>query len=252
MSTMNKAELKGLDQFQARIFKLINWFLLNKRQVAMVLLPVVLVAAAGFAWQAIAKQAKNKRLEALAKIESVYSQENEQAYKAAEAAAQAAGKSDPLKLDSKIKPDHSGSLASYLAFAKENSDKEEGWIAGLRATAITAEQSDGSQEALASALAIIEPVIARSTASSFHQVTSRMVAMSLLEDLKRYDDAAKQAETLLGLVGDDLKPKILLTKARLDVARNALDEARVALTTILEKHDTAAEAAKARAMLGSI
>ena len=217
--------------------------LLNKKQVGLVLLPVVLVAAGGFVWQAISAKIKDSRLKELARIEDQYSSETESAYKKADPAAQASGK---------VKPDHTASLAAYLQFIKANSGNEEGWLAGLRATNITLDKDQVLSGDLEAALNIVEPVIAKSSASSFHQSMSRLMAMAILEDLKRYDDALKQAATLLGTVNDELKPRILLGKARIEIAKNARDDAKATLNLILEKHGSSDEATKARALMATI
>jgi len=243
MSELKKSEIKGPDAFQTRMFRLMNWALINKKQVGLVLLPLLVVAAGGFIWQAVTGKIKDGRLKELARIEDQYSSETEAAYKKADPAAQAA---------SKIKADHTASLAKYLDFNKANPGNEEGWLAGLRATNISLDKDTVTQADLEAAIKIVEPVIAKSMASPFHQTIGRLMAMAILEDLKRYDDALKQAGTLLGTVSDDLKPRILLGKARIEIAKNSRDDAKATLNTILEKHGSSDEATKARALLATI
>ena len=109
-----------------------------------------------------------------------------------------------------------------------------------------------AQGDLEAALKLVEAVIAKSTASPFHQTAGRLMAMAILEDLKRFDDALKQSATLMGTVNDDLKPRILLGKARIELAKNAKDDAKATLNVIIEKHGTSDEAAKARALMATI
>jgi hypothetical protein len=247
MSELKKSELKGPDAFQVRMYSILNWFLTNKKQVGLMLLPVALVAVGGFIWGAVSSKLKDGRLKELARIEDQYSAETEAAFKKADPAAQAAGK---------IKPDHSGSLAAYRDYAKANPGTEEGWLAGLRATNITIDKDQPSQEDFDAALKLVEPVIAKSIASPFHQTTGRLLALSILEDLKRYDDALSQAKVLLETIGDDMKPRVLLSKARIELAKATAsakkedkEEAKSTLNTIIEKHSSSDEAGKARAML---
>ncbi len=250
MSELKKSELKGPDAFQVRLFGVMNWFLANKRQIGLMLLPVAIVAAGGFIWQAVSGKLKDGRLKELARIEDKYSAETESAFKKADAAAKASGK---------VKPDHSASLADYTEYAKKNPGSEEGWLAGLRAANITLDKDEPSQADLDSALKLVEPVIAKSIASPFHQTTARLLAMAILEDLKRYDDAIAQAKILIETVSDDLKSRVLLNKARVEISRATAsakkedkEEARNTLNAIIEKHSSSEEAGKARAMLTSL
>ena len=247
MSELKKSELKGPDAFQVRLFGVMNWILVNKRQIGLLLLPVAIAAAGGFIWQAISGKLKDGRLKELARIEDKYSTETETAFKKADAASQAAGK---------VKPDHSGSLAAYTEYAKKNPGSEEGWLAGLRAANITLDKDEPSQADLESALDLVQPVIAKSISSPFHQTAARLLAMAILEDLKRYDEALAQAKILVETVSDDLKSRVLLGKARIEMARAAAsakkedrEEAKNTLNAIIEKHSSSEEAGKARAML---
>ena len=247
MSELKKSEIKGPDALQVRIFSTLNWLMLNKKQMGLVLLPVVLVAAGGFVWQAVTNKMKDTRLKALAKIEDQFGAETEQAYKKANPAGQPGAQPD-----AKVQPDHGASLLKYAEFAKENPGNAEGWLAGLRATNISLDKEQLAQGDLEAALKLVEAVIAKSTASPFHQTAGRLMAMAILEDLKRFDDALKQSATLMGTVNDDLKPRILLGKARIELAKNAKDDAKATLNVIIEKHGTSDEAAKARALMATI
>ncbi|NBQ63785.1 MAG: hypothetical protein EBU40_16050, partial [Proteobacteria bacterium] len=109
---------------------------------------------------------------------------------------------------------------------------------------------------LESALDRVQPVIAKSISSPFHQTVARLLAMAILEDLKRYDEALAQAKILVETVSDDLKSRILLGKARVEMARASAstkkedrEEAKNTLNAIIEKHSSSEEAGKARAML---
>ncbi|MEY4631366.1 MAG: hypothetical protein RIQ81_1486 [Pseudomonadota bacterium] len=249
MTEIKKAELKGPDAFQARIFIAINWLVANKRQVGLFLLPLVVVAVAGFTWQAVSGHLKNRRMADLAGIEEKYAKETEEAFK----------KADPASAG-KVTPDHSASLASYLDFAKKHPGNEEGWTAGLRAANILLDKEAPEHE---SARKQIEAVVAKSTASRFHQILGRFMLLAVLEDTKQYDEALKHAAALSGILDaeqprksegksplvTEIKPRLLLSKARIELAKNSKDDARATLNSIIKDHGFSEEAATARAML---
>ena len=70
--------------------------------------------------------------------------------------------------------------------------------------------------------------------------------MGVLEDLKDYKEAAKVADKLLAIAPKDLKPKVLLAKARILVEQKNQKDAIVALDNLIKDHGNSPEADQAR------
>jgi predicted negative regulator of RcsB-dependent stress response len=244
----NKSELKGADAIQTRLAGILGWIVDNSKTLGLFLLPLLIVGLAGLGWQQYAKRQKGARMDELAAVEQQFEKESEDAANKAISSTIDGGKAatDPA---SRPKPDHSGSQAAFLALFRKYPDREEGWTAGLRAANIMLDKDNPEFDAASKEIAA---VVEKSTASAFHQVVGRSMHMAVLEESKQYDDAMKQASALLGLVNDDFKPRVLLGKARIELAKNSKDDAKATLNTIIEKHAGSEEAATARAMLSVV
>jgi len=247
MVELSKAEIKGPDAIQTRLAGLLSWIVDNSNTLGLLLLPLLVIAFAGLGWQKWVEHKKGGRMDELAAIEQQFEKESEDAAAKPLPVAKDAAKADKPVTPSK--PDHTGSQAAFLAFARKYPDKEEGWTAGLRAASIMLEKDTPEFEPATKEIAA---VVEKSTASPFHQVLARSMYLAVLEDAKNYDEAMKQATALLGIVNDDFKPQVLLGKARIELAKNSKEDAKATLNSIIEKHAASQEASMARAMLSGV
>ncbi len=263
-------QLKRPDTFQDTILKAMDYATNNTGKVAMLLAPVVGVALIGYGVYAFQQSKASGRRAELAKIMAKQTTEMMDVGKAQEklqaeiSQLRAAPKTDSKKdgaevaanalkiaeLEKKandIKPDHAGSTANFRTFYDSHKTDVEGWMAGLSWAGRKLEQGQVTE-----ARPVVEEIVKASTTQNFYQIQSRFVLLSILEEQGDFDGATKEADILLGLVGDDTKPTVLLAKGRLQYFKNAKPEARVVLTEIIEKHGSSPEAQKAKSLLAMI
>jgi hypothetical protein len=279
-------KIKGPDAFQVRLISMFDWGLKNRNMVGLMLLPLVGVVVAGFGWQWYSGYRMDLRLDSLAVVEDVYTQELFEAGKkreeiqkkidglaatatpeAPKAADAKAGKPGEVSAPAKpvenpqlavqrkileierdgIKPDHSKSLEQFKKYFEGHKDTAEGWMAGMRAVSILLEQQKE-----ADARPIVESVAKDSITSPIFQIQSRMILIGLNEDAGNFDAALKDAEVLIGLADEELKPKVLLAKGRIQMLKDAKTEAKATLDDLIVKHANTPEAQKARSMLALI
>jgi|GEM_PF-906347 len=277
-------KIKGPDAFQLRLISLFDWGMKNRKMVGLMLLPLVGVVVVGFAWQWYSGYRTDKRLDSLAAVEDVYMQElfdsgkkREEIQKKIDAlpltppVPAAADPKAPKSADEKtaakpaenpqiiaqrklleverdgIKPDHSKSLEQFKKYFEGHKGTAEGWLAGMRAVTILIEQQKESE-----ARPIVEAVAKESITAPIFQIQSRMILIGLNEDAGNFDAALKDAEVLIGLADDELKPKVLLAKGRIQLLKEAKADAKATLDDLIVKHANTPEAQKARSMLALI
>ena len=258
--------LKRPDTFQESFLKALDYTTKNKGRVAMLFAPIIGVVAIGYGIHMFQQSKANERRASLAKILAKQTAELTEVGKAQEkiqteiSALRNGTKGDVQKspavpadalkiaeLEKKIndiRPDHSGSTAEFKAFYDANKGAPEGWMAGLSWAGRMLEQNK-----VAEAKPVVEEVVKASTAHNFYQVQARFLLLSILEDQGEFDAALKEADMLMGLVGEDTKATVLLAKGRLQYFKNAKPEARTALNEIVEKHGSSPEAQKAKSLL---
>ena len=273
---INHKKLKAPDFFQVRLMSMFDWVLKNLKLFALMLLPLAFVLLAGFAWQWYSGYQSDKRLDSLAAVEDVFSQElldsgkrREEIQKKIDAlgAANPAAPDDKTKKDvalaetaqiaaqrkelevlrDLIKPDHSNSLEVFKKYFEQHSGKSEGWMAGMRAVSILL----GMKKEV-DARPIVETVAKESIAVPFYQIQSRMILVGLNEDAGNFDEALKDVETLIGLADEELQPKMLFAKGRIQLLKDAKTDAKTTLDELVSKHANSPEAQKARSMLALI
>ena len=273
---INHKKLKAPDFFQVRLMSMFDWVLKNLKLFALMLLPLAFVLLAGFAWQWYSGYQSDKRLDSLAAVEDVFSQElldsgkrREEIQKKIDAlgAANPAAPDDKTKKDvalaetaqiaaqrkelevlrDLIKPDHSKSLEGFKKYFEQHSGKSEGWMAGMRAVSILL----GMKKEV-DARPIVETVAKESIAVPFYQIQSRMILVGLNEDAGNFDEALKDVETLIGLADEELQPKMLFAKGRIQLLKDAKTDAKTTLDELVSKHANSPEAQKARSMLALI
>jgi hypothetical protein len=143
-----------------------------------------------------------------------------------------------------IKADHGESLVGYQKFFDANPSNPEGWRAGMRAVNIQVEGRKYQEAAI-----IAERLLKQALALDFYQVQVRLLYVSILEELDRFDDALKEIEILAKLGDDSIQPKILLTKGRIEILKNSKAEAHTTFEGLIAKHGSSAEAQKAKSIM---
>ena len=267
--------LKGADAFQTLMMSVLDWLIKNSRLIALALAPVVLVLVASFAWQSYNKSQKNSRLKELGTVQVVYDQELKKANDArteiskqideidkkisastppppadgqpeVEPVVDPKLKTEKDQLEQKlaaIKPDHSGSVGKFQAFFDKYSGFPEGWMAAMTAARIYADQ-----EKLSEARPILESVVAKSKDNRFYQAQARLSLIGMFEETAEYDKALAEIDQLDKLVDQDLKPRVLLAKGRLQWLKNDKEGAKATFNSLIEAHAASPEAQKARAI----
>jgi len=273
-------QLSGMDGFQARLYGFFDWLALNRAYLLMVLGPVALIAFAGLGWQWFSDYRTNDRRHDLGLIDDTFAKEAEASGKQREAlqkqidalqaeidlAGAAATKKpaaakdapapvaqDPAKLVRKAqlekerddrKPDHTGSRDKFAAFFKSHSGTSEGWMAGMRAAGIYLEDRKVSD-----ARPFVETIAKESLRHPWFQVQSRLILIGMHEDAGEFDAALKEVDVLIGLAPEDMKPKVMLAKGRIQLLKDARTDARNTLDDLIAKHGTTPEAQQARSFL---
>lgn len=270
-----KKAMKQPDEFQKKGILFLDWLMKNTNKLIYVAVPVVLVFAASAAYKYIQEERRNDRLEELGKVQVIYEAEQRAAFKQRQDIAKqiediekklnpapAAG-ADPAKpapapaqdpkliaeketLEKKmedIQADHQQSTAKFLEFFKKYENTPEGWMAGMTAARLLAEQKK-----VAEARPVLETVIDKSKDSRFYQTQARLSLIGILEELGDFDAAMTHVDSLEKTVDADLKPKILLAKGRLQMLKNAKDDAKATFNSLIESHGASPEAQKARSI----
>lgn len=280
MTSTHKQQTKALkaqDPIQARLTLLLDWMLKNANVFFGAFAVLVLGAGAYYGWTVYRESGRSERVEALGQVYVVFDSEQRQAAEArdllvkkieaidAKAVAPAAKPGEPSQpaaaLDAAslaekaslqaqadaIKPDHQGSRAQFEAFAKDQkyADTPEGWHAGMTAAKLYMDD-----EKFAEARPLLESVLARSKDSPFYQVQARLAFVGLLEETGDFDKALEETGTLEKIVDKELLPRVLLTRGRLQMLKNAKEDAKTTFAHLIETHGTTPEAQKARSIQG--
>lgn len=266
---LDEKALKRPDQFQRWGVHILSNLRQYSRQMVLILIPILALAVAGFGWQFYTASKEEKRRAALAKIATKYSEESELVAKQqeefqkqitalrspADPKGDGKGKKTPTAEDllkiaalekqrDGIKADHKVSLEQFKVFYQDNKNNAEGWLAGLNAAKGFLDEGK-----LQEAQPLLGEIVKASVAQKFYQTHGRLLLAAVLEDLKQYDGALQELETLTGLVGDDVLPQVLLAKGRVYLEKDAKNEAKGAFNQIIEKHGSSPEAQKARSIL---
>ena len=263
---------KGIDGLQTKLMGLFDWLLTNSKAVALVVLPVLVIALAGVGFKAWMDSQSAKLRAALGAIEELYANEaiesgkkREEIQKKIDEIEAASNPGTPDKPNASldvqkliqkaqlekdrdaIRPDHAGSREKFAAFFKEHGNTPEGWLAGVRAANIWL-----SERKTTEAKPILEQVAKESLKMPWFQFQSRMLLVSIYEDAGEFDAALKELDILAPLAVEDLKPKVKLARGRVQLLKDSKDEARATLDEIISQHASSPEAQKARSWLALI
>jgi predicted negative regulator of RcsB-dependent stress response len=269
-------QLKGQDPVQAALTRTLDWLLKNTKGAAVLVGILLLVGVGYFGFQRYKASQRDTRVEALGKIQIVYEDEQRKANderqailkqiealdaKAAPPAADPAKKPEeaakPATPDPKVaaekealqkqaeavKANHDASRAQFEAFAKSNEGNPEGWLAAMTAARLYLD--DGKY---AEARGLLETVIAKSKDVPFYQVQGRLALIGVLEELGDFDKALEETAALEKVADKEMQPKILLTRGRLQMLKNAKDDAKATFASLIEQHGASPEAQKARSI----
>lgn len=260
-------KLKAPDTFQQSVLKVLDVLTKNSTIVVISVAVVLVIAAAiGGAQYYMNHKSDGRRVE-LAKIDAVNMSEmdgvNKQregiqktvaelqsklpkgkdAEKSAEyQQLQAQIKAEQNKIEA-FQPDHSKSLQMYGEFYKKYADTPEGWAAGMRVAAHHLEKREFD-----AARPILDDIYAKSKNSVLYQIQSGMSLIAVLEDKNEYDQALSKIDTMMKTLPDQMQARLLLAKARMQLAKNTPAEAKTTLDGIMKDHSGTPEADQARGM----
>lgn len=257
---ITEKQLKRPDAFQTFFFHAFNWFKSQQKNVVLTLIPVLALILAVGAWQYYSYSQRDQRRIQLAEIERTFSKEekapnkkksdiNAEIRKLEKAAKDAGKEADKALIEAKQKemekivPDHKESLAQFTAFFHSNEKTPEGWRAGMAAVEILAKAKNFEEAA-----AILKKILTYSLGIEFYQVQVRLYAIAIMEDLKQYDEALSETEKLVPLASTELLPRVLITKARLQMESGKKEDALKTLDVIIASHSASPEARQAIAI----
>jgi predicted negative regulator of RcsB-dependent stress response len=258
--------LKGPDVFQAKVGDFMASIANNPKPLFVVIALLLGALAAGYGIRYFVEQKEIERRSELSKIDSVYEDELKNYNKQRETLEKQrdtlkAAQPKPATADAKpvedsaeikalndkianLKPDHSASSAQFKKYFDGHKNSPEGWVAGLRYAAYAAEQKQ-----LEEAQKVLEELTKNAKSHPVLQTQGLMMLISIQTDRGELDKALESSETLLKTVGDDLKPRVLLTKAQIQYLKKDYANTRATATEVLTKHENSPEADRARSLV---
>jgi tetratricopeptide (TPR) repeat protein len=265
-------ELRRPDSFQAWGYHLIKILNQYQKLIWFTLIPLLVVGAIGYGvyWYR-GEQAAKRRAE-LAKVFGVQADESREIGKKQEAIQKQIedlraknqvpdkdGKIAELSPDVKnqitaleksltqLKPDRTKSNAAFKEFYNGHKTSAEGWTAGLTWAGRTL--ADGK---IAEVRPVVDEIVSASSKDKFFQMQSRLLRLSIMEELGEYDAALKEADEVLKVAPEEAKASVLLTKGRVQYFKNDYPEAKKTLEQLVEKHASSPEAQKAKALMSLV
>lgn len=260
--------LKGPDAFQVKVGDFLAGIAQNPKPLFAVIALLLAALAAGYGIRYfIAHKADGRRAE-LSKLDAVLEDELKNYNKQREAlekqrdtlkAAQPKPAADakdakPVEdtaeikaLDQKIaalKPDHTASADQYKAYFEGHKTSAEGWVAGLRYASFAAEQNK-----LEEAQKVLEEITKNAKSHPILETQGLLLLVSIQTDRGELDKALESADALIKTVGEDLKPRALLTKAQIQYLKKDYANTRTTATEVLTKHENSPEADRARSLV---
>jgi len=255
-----RKSLKGPDQFQTSLATGFDRAYAYRVQIGGAVAVIALVVAGILGWQYFDQQKKDQRQQELAEIESIYTEElkaaDEKRTKLQDGLKDIRTK-DEKKLSKKeratkvaieaqidaVETDHSGSIAKYKIHMDKYLDYPEGWMAGFRVATDHLQKKE-----FADAKDILVKVMSKVDGVLFYELQGRFLLANVLAELKEFDPAIKEVDTLISKANSDLKPRMLLLKGRIMVAKKDIAGAKESFDQLIKDHSASSEAQKARAM----
>ncbi|SMF55012.1 tetratricopeptide repeat protein [Pseudobacteriovorax antillogorgiicola] len=257
----DELNLKGPDAFQVRAAESVEYLKANSKLVVGIIGLVALSAIVALGFNYVSSQKLEDRQIAVSEADQIFDQESK-AYE--EKKAKLEKELDDLKLKSKeastpeveaqVKdlqarlddmdsPDHTKSMEEYRRVYEEYKDSPQGKVAGIRYAHLIAEQNK-----LTEAKDILVEITKDAKNLPILQAQAGMILLSILEDLGQYEEALKQADQVLKVVGKELKPRVLLAKGRILYLHKDLEGAGKAFDEIIGSYENSQESEKARSL----
>ncbi len=281
----HQKQLKRPDAFQVKALDFLAQAEKNKATLIKIVVPIVVILFSIVGYQYYVDYAAESRRQDLASIDAIFEAENEkiqeQRKKIQEEIAsidkkiseqekaltpKVDDKNKAKEVDKKIEEtaelkklredkkvladqqkdlmaDHSGSSAKYQEYFQGHKTSAEGLQAGLKSANILIEQKKFEDAANT-----LKTVLEGAPKNNFYQGQVRVLYASLLEQMGKFDEALEQLNLSLEVVGDGLKPRVLLSKGRVLLLKKDSEGAYKALDTLISKHGSSQEAHKAKTM----
>jgi predicted negative regulator of RcsB-dependent stress response len=266
VSKQRAKELKAPDQFQVKAAGMVDWLVLNKKQLLIATVPLVLIIVLGFAYSLYSNQQDSQRIAALGKVQLQFEEEAKKAedlkqvhrdeitkieeqlaaLKEDDEAGKAKLEAQKKELNEKIEAieaDHTDSREAFAQFGKEHSNSPQGWMASVTAAKLYI--GDGKFD---EAQGLLTSVIENSKGVMFYQIHARFILVGILEDQQKFDEALKLIDELEKIADKDLKPQVLLAKGRVQILKKSSPDAIQTLTKLIDDFGTSPQAQKARSM----
>ena len=250
-----KPELGGLDTFQLYALQIGRWCKTNSKQIAIVVLPIIVLVVGILLGRSYLKVQKDSRLAAIASIDSVYElEEKELATRRQELqqeidqlSKQKTPTDDRIndlrtKIDT-LKADHSEVFEQYRSFFDGNRQTAEGWAAAVRAVGIAL--ADKKYREAQQLLAELLPLV---TENDFYRDQARLLYIRVLEQLGENDKALAEIDNGYQQLPDRFKAQLLLIKGRLQLAQQRKSEAIATYDQIIEDFADSRAALRAKSI----
>ena len=249
-----KPELGGLDTFQLYALRIGRWSKTNSKQIAIVVLPIVVLVIGILLGRSYLKAQKDNRLTEIATIDSVYElEEKELATRRQELQQEIDQLSKKTPDDDKIgdlrtkidtlKADHREVFEQYRDFFHDNRQTAEGWAAAIRAVgiALTDKKYQEAQQLLAELLPQV-------TENDFYRDQARLLYIGVLEQLGETDKALTEIDNGYQQLPDRFKAQLLLVKGRLQLAQQRKSEAIATYDQIIKDFADSRAALRAKSI----
>jgi len=143
-----------------------------------------------------------------------------------------------------IKSDHAKSQEMYLKYFSKYVSYAEGWSAGLKASNIQIEMKQYKEAA-----ENVNKILKNAGELDFYNVQVRMLYVSILEELSRFDDALVELEVLVKVAKEEQQPGLLLSKGRIQILKDMKTDAYATFEGLIAKHGSSREATKAKTIM---
>ena len=252
-----KPELGGLDAFQLYALRVGRWGKANSKQIAIVVLPIIVLVIGILIGRSYLKTQKDNRLVAIASIDSVYELEEKELATRRQALQQ---QIDQLSKQTKkpptddkienlrtqidtLKADHREVFEQYRSFFDDNRQTAEGWAAAVRAVGIAL--VDKKYREAQQLLAELLPQVSE---NDFYRDQARLLYIRVLEQLGEIDKALVEIDNGYQQLPDRFKAQLLLIKGRLQLAQQRKSEAIATYDQIIEDFADSRAALRAKSI----
>ena len=255
MSKKAKPELGGLDAFQLYALRVGRWSKANSKQIAIVVLPIIVLTVGILLGRSYLKAQKDNRLAEIATIDSTYELEEKELATRRQQLQQeidqltknktpASDKINDLraKLDT-LKADHHEVFEQYRSFFHDNRQTAEGWAAAVRAVGIAL-----ADKKYRDAQQLLAELLLQVTENDFYRDQVRLLYIRVLEQLGETDQALTEIGNSYPQLPDRFKAQLLLIKGRLQLAQQRKTEALATYDQIIKDFADSRAALRAKSI----